>query len=139
MALSSNHPIFNLKCKTPFVRPSLLSHCAMDSGSPFQVMVLVFCLLLSWISRKTHLQFSGEYGPFTSILSKLWLLLGRIPISIRKFIKSSHLPQIVIPLPPYKWYAIFLGLLQRDRISIQAEYSGRRFADRLPNPCIGFI
>ena len=95
----------------------------MDMPSIMYLWTLSIFLCCS--SLVDHLQFSGKYPLSLSIRSNECDGLGFSHISSRKFLNlSSHREHTLIPRPPYRWYALLLGLLHRLFMSLQVVYKG---------------
>lgn len=132
MASFSLHPRFSLLLTVSFFNPMDLFHSVTVLVSPFNVIQRVRRLFSACVFRYAQRQFSGEYNPFTLILSKLWFGPGW-PISNKKFSNFFQRSHMVIPRPPYRCHPTFLLLVHR---SIMWHHD--LYARVLQAPCVVF-
>ena len=77
---------------------------------PLYVINRLLRVLLCWVVAVAQRQFSGEYGPLTSILS-IDVPGGLSPMSFKNWAKSFfHASHMAILRPPYKGYNFELEL-----------------------------
>ena len=128
-------PRSNLFLKVSSFIPNLLAASDKQILSP---SMSIFQDVERWLCcsrREAHLQFSLKYPRDESIRS-IDSPSSAAPMSSRKFLKSFHLSQTVMPAPPYARYAFELGFRHLCNMLFHVLYSLLRVCLVLPPwPC----
>lgn len=121
--LSTSHPASMRLLMVLRGIPVSFDHSCNVWVTPLCVIKRLLERLFCWTTCNTHRQFSLQYGPFTSILSKLCFLLGGWPMSSKNFSKESQRGSTKIPRAPYRGYCLLRGLLHRVLMLVHALYA----------------